>query len=39
LIKKLEGTQTVGAQMPFGGTPLDTATIAVIRQWIDAGAP
>ena len=39
LIQKLEGTQTSGARMPFGGTPLDTATIAVIRQWIDAGAP
>ena len=25
--------------MPFGGPYLDTATIAVIRQWITAGAP
>jgi hypothetical protein len=39
LIQKLEGTQTSGARMPFGGPFLDTATIGVIRQWIDAGAP
>jgi hypothetical protein len=24
--------------MPFGGPPLPAATIAVIRQWISAGA-
>ena len=39
LIQKLEGTQSSGARMPFGGPFLDTATIAVIRQWIDSGAP
>jgi hypothetical protein len=39
LIQKLEGTQTSGARMPFGGPFLDAATIAVIRQWIDSGAP
>jgi hypothetical protein len=39
LIQKLEGTQSSGARMPFGGPFLDAATIAVIRQWIDSGAP
>jgi hypothetical protein len=39
LIHKLEGTQTVGNQMPNGQPPLDPETIAVIRQWISDGAP
>lgn len=39
LIQKLEGRAAVGARMPFGGPYLDDATIAVIRQWIAAGAP
>lgn len=39
IIQKLEGHAAVGAQMPFGGPPLPTATIAVIRQWITDGAP
>ena len=39
MISKLEGTASVGARMPFGGTPLDPATIDVIRAWIDSGAP
>jgi len=38
LIQKLEGTAAVGAQMPFGGTPLDQATIDAIRAWIAGGA-
>ncbi len=38
LIQKLEGTAAVGAQMPFGATPLPAETIAVIREWISAGA-
>jgi hypothetical protein len=38
LIRKLEGTASVGAQMPLGGTPLAQATIDVIRQWISDGA-
>ena len=38
IIQKLEGHAAVGAQMPFGGPPLPAATIAVIRQWISAGA-
>jgi hypothetical protein len=40
LIQKLDGTQTVGERMPAGGPPyLTTATINVIRQWIQNGAP
>jgi len=38
IIQKLEGTASVGAQMPFGGTPLPQATINMIRQWITDGA-
>lgn len=38
LIRKLEGTQTVGGRMPLGGTPLSSTDIAVIRQWILDGA-
>ena len=38
LVQKLEGTAAAGQQMPFGGTPLDQASIDVIRAWIDAGA-
>jgi len=38
VIQKLEGHAPVGAQMPYGGPPLPAATIAVIRQWISAGA-
>jgi len=39
LIQKLEGTQTVGFQMPAGGPYLPQSTIDVIRQWIQDGAP
>ena len=39
LIRKLEGTQTVGARMPDGGPYLQQSTIDVIRQWIANGAP
>ncbi len=38
IIQKLEGTQTVGARMPFGGPYLPQSTIDVIRQWIANGA-
>jgi hypothetical protein len=38
LIQKLEGTASVGAQMPEGGPPLPQASIDVIRQWIIDGA-
>jgi hypothetical protein len=36
LIKRLEGT--CGAQMPFGGTPLPSNQIQLIRDWINQGA-
>ena len=39
LVQKLEGSAAVGARMPLGGPFLDAATIAVVRQWIAAGAP
>jgi hypothetical protein len=38
LIQKLEGTASVGSQMPLGAPPLEQASIDVIRQWISAGA-
>lgn len=38
LVKKLEGTASVGARMPLGGQPLPVATIALIRNWINEGA-
>ena len=39
IIQKLEGTQTVGFQMPSGGPYLPQSTIDVVRQWIQDGAP
>ncbi len=39
IIQKLDGMQTVGARMPDGGPYLTTATVNVIRQWIQNGAP
>ena len=42
LISKLSGTHLnaggSGARMPLGGAPLDAATLAKIKLWIDAGA-
>lgn len=38
LIQKLEGTASVGDQMPLGGPPLSQATVDVVRQWITDGA-
>ena len=38
LVRKLEGTQLVGDQMPRGGTPLGSEQIIEIKAWIDAGA-
>lgn len=38
IIQKLEGHAAVGAQMPFGETPLPASTIAFIAQWITDGA-
>jgi hypothetical protein len=38
LIQKLEGTASVGEQMPLGGPALPQASVDVIRQWITDGA-
>jgi hypothetical protein len=38
LIRKLEGTASVGERMPAGLPPLPQETIQVIRQWITEGA-
>jgi len=38
LIRKLEGTASVGARMPLNGQPLAQSAIDVIRQWITDGA-
>ncbi len=38
LVRKLEGSASVGAQMPLSAPPLPRATIDVIRQWIADGA-
>ena len=40
LIKKIEGTQTVGPRMPPDGSPfLPEAEVQVIKDWIKEGAP
>jgi len=39
LIQKLEGTQAVGGRMPQGGPFLDQATMDMIKEWINDGAP
>lgn len=38
IIAKIEGSATVGGQMPLGGPALPQATIDLIRQWISEGA-
>lgn len=38
LVQKVEGSAAVGARMPLGGAPLDSALIQTIRQWISEGA-
>jgi mono/diheme cytochrome c family protein len=38
LVKKLEGRQSAGAQMPAGGPPLSSADLATIKSWINQGA-
>ncbi|HZF18512.1 MAG TPA: hypothetical protein VE008_02265 [Burkholderiales bacterium] len=39
IVRKLEGTQTLGDRMPDFGPYLPQSTIDVIRQWIQDGAP
>ena len=38
LVDKIEGTQAVGARMPFGAPPLDATSLQLVRKWIEAGA-
>lgn len=38
LIRKLEGTQSVGQSMPLGGDPLPGWIIDAVKRWIDDGA-
>jgi len=38
VVNKLDGTQTVGAKMPLGGS-LAADKIQLIKSWITAGAP
>jgi hypothetical protein len=38
LVQKIEGSASVGAQMPLNAVPLPQVTIDVIRQWITDGA-
>jgi len=38
LIQKMEGTASVGAQMPLNAPPVEQVSIDVIRQWISDGA-
>ena len=39
LYLRLLGDTDTGSQMPLGQEPLDAATIATIRRWIESGAP
>lgn len=38
LVKKLEGTASVGDRMPLGGSPLDDTDLQNIKNWINEGA-
>src|SRR5688572_12795746 len=38
LVSRLTGAAD-GARMPAGGPPLPTASVALIRRWVDGGAP
>lgn len=38
IVRKLKGTQTFGARMPFGGPYLTAEEIAVVVEWIMGGA-
>ena len=39
LVQKIQGTNAVGARMPFGGPYLPQDRIDLVRRWIAAGAP
>lgn len=38
LIRKIEGTQSVGQRMPLNQDPLPVWMLSAIKRWIDAGA-
>jgi len=38
LVRKVEGTASVGGRMPLGGPPLSNSQIQAIRDWVSAGA-
>ena len=39
VVMKIEGASGIqGQRMPLGGTPLTSAEIALVRDWIEAGA-
>jgi len=38
LVRKIEGTQLVGKQMPLQGGPLSVDEIRSVKAWIDSGA-
>ncbi len=38
LVRKIEGTQSVGQRMPLNQEPLPVWVIAAIKRWVDAGA-
>lgn len=38
LVHKVEGSQSVGSQMPLGGPPVPAEDLQLIRQWIADGA-
>lgn len=38
LVKKLEGTASVGSRMPLGGSPLDNIDLTNVKNWINQGA-
>jgi hypothetical protein len=39
IVIKVEGRQTQGQTMPFGGTELDAIDLGNLRNWINNGAP
>jgi len=38
IVVKVEGRQTFGERMPFGGSPLDAIDLANLKNWINQGA-
>lgn len=38
IVRKLEGTQSVGQQMPLQGEPLSPWMVTAVKRWIDSGA-